>query len=124
MAANLGYKDELTTWVGVKDMAKAIAWYTDVLGFEEIFRVAEMGWAELSTPVEKVSFGVSQVEQPSVEGGSTPVFAVHDIDKARAALEAKDVRFDGDTLVIEGMVKLATFFDPDGNKLMLSQSLQ
>jgi catechol 2,3-dioxygenase-like lactoylglutathione lyase family enzyme len=124
MSANLGYSGKLTTWVGVADMARAIAWYKDVLGFDELYRVDEMGWAELRTPVEQVNFGISQLEKPSVEGGSTPVFGVSDIHAARAALEAEDVRFDGETLVIEGMVKLATFFDPDGNKLMLSESLQ
>ena len=40
-----------------------------------------------------------------------------DLDAARDALESKGVEFDGDTRTIEGMVKLATFFDPDGNKL-------
>ena len=32
-------------------------------------------------------------------------------------------KFDGDTDVIEGMVKTATFYDPDGNALMLAQDL-
>ena len=34
------------------------------------------------------------------------------------------MRFDGETREIEGMVKLATFYDPDGNALMLSQRLR
>ena len=33
------------------------------------------------------------------------------------------MRFDGETNEIEGMVKLATFYDPDGNSFMLAQSL-
>jgi len=40
---------------------------------------------------------------------------IFDIDAARKYLESKDVRFDGDTYEIEGMVKLCTFYDPDGN---------
>jgi CreA protein len=56
-------------------------------------------------------------------GNCVPTWEVEDIDAARAALEAAGVRFDGDTDVNEGMVKLATFFDPDGNALMLSQTL-
>ena len=50
-------------------------------------------------------------------------FAVEDIDAARKLLESKDVRFDGPTRVYDGMVKLATFYDPDGNTLMLFQDL-
>ena len=50
--------------------------------------------------------------------------ATLDIDAARSALESRDVRFDGDTMTIPDMVRLATFDDPDGNKLMLYQDLQ
>lgn len=42
---------------------------------------------------------------------------------ARAQLETKKVKFDGEIQTIEGMVALATFFDPDGNQLMLAQHL-
>ena len=35
----------------------------------------------------------------------------------------QDVKFDGETQTVPGMVKLATFFDPDGNKLMLYEDL-
>jgi hypothetical protein len=51
------------------------------------------------------------------------VLGVRDIDAARAHLEKHNVRFDGATRTIPGMVKLATFFDPDGHALMLYQSL-
>ena len=40
---------------------------------------------------------------------------------ARAHLEGLGTRFDGDTHEIEGMVKLATFYDPDGNAWSLQQ---
>ena len=33
------------------------------------------------------------------------------------------VKFDGATETIEGMVSTATFYDPDGNALMLAQDL-
>ncbi len=56
-------------------------------------------------------------------GGATLVFGVADVDSARAQLEAKDVRFDGETQTIPDMVKLATFFDPDGNTFMLAEDL-
>jgi hypothetical protein len=53
-----------------------------------------------------------------------PTFGVKDLDTARKQLEAKKVRFDGPNIVHEGMVKLATFYDLDGNALMLYQDLQ
>ena len=51
------------------------------------------------------------------------MFGVADIDAARQSLESAGVEFDGDTEVIEGMVKTATFYDPDGNALMLAEDL-
>ena len=56
-------------------------------------------------------------------GNSVPVFGLADLDSDRAALEAKGIKFDGETVVFEGMVKLATIFDPDGNALMLAEDL-
>jgi len=82
-----------------------------------------MAWCELRTGVEGVNVGLSQVEHPRVEGGATVVFGVNDIDHSRKVLEERDVRFDGETQTIAGMVKLATFYDPDGNTLMFAQRL-
>ena len=45
------------------------------------------------------------------------------MDAARKTLEDANVRFDGETREFGGMVRLATFYDPDGNTLMLYQSL-
>ena len=77
----------------------------------------------MSTPMPGVTVGLGANEEVHAAGGATPVFAVLDLDAARSELEAKGVRFDGETQVIEGFVKLATFFDPDGNTFMLSESL-
>jgi hypothetical protein len=43
---------------------------------------------------------------------------VPDVDAARAELEAKGVRFEGETLETS-VCKQAWFKDPDGNSLML-----
>ena len=83
----------------------------------------EMGWCELASAVDRVNIGRSQVENPQVEGGATLTFGVTDIDAARGKLEKQDVRFDGPSQEIPEMVKLATFYDPDGNKRMLYQDL-
>ena len=118
------YNGTITLSSSVKDLEASIAWFKDVLGFEEVFKVAEAGWAEVSTPAEGVSIGLDETDA-DVEGsgGSVPVFGVVDIDAARAELEAKGVEFAGNTVELPGMVKLATFFDPDGNRYMFAQSL-
>jgi catechol 2,3-dioxygenase-like lactoylglutathione lyase family enzyme len=43
---------------------------------------------------------------------------VDDVGEARAELEAKGVNFEGET-VDTGVCHMATFFDPDGNRLVL-----
>ncbi len=123
MPSPLGYDGGLTAGINVRDLDRAIAWYTEVLGFTLNYRLDEMGWAELQTEVARVTVGLSQVEEVPVGGGATLTFGVQDIDAARGQLERADVRFDGETQVIPEMVKFATFFDPDGNVLMLFEDL-
>ena len=122
-AARLGLKPGLTLALEVHDLEKAKAWYQNVLGFDFIYEVPEIAWCELRSPTEHVTVGLSQVETVSASGGITPVFATTDIEAARSALEANGVRFDGPTQTLAGMVKLVTFYDPDGNPIRLSESV-
>jgi predicted enzyme related to lactoylglutathione lyase len=123
MTSDLDFDGSLTCAMQYSDLDKAVAWYQDILGFTELFRVEEMGWCELQSPVTRVTVGLSEVEAPEVRGGATLTFGVSDVDGAREMLESRDVTFDGETLTIPGMARLATFYDPDGNKLMLVQDL-
>jgi predicted enzyme related to lactoylglutathione lyase len=126
MASPLSYDGGLTISFQSADLKRSIAWYQDVLGFKFLYKVDEIGWAELQTEVAggRVNVGISQVENPKAGGGAVPTFGVTDIVKARTLLESRKVKFDGPTREYPGMVKLATFFDPDGNALMLFQDLQ
>lgn len=119
----IGYDGGLTCSIQVKDIKQSIAFYQDVLGFKLLYHIEELGWCELATEVLRVNVGLSQVENPAMLSGTKLTFGVKDIDAARKLLESKKVRFDGPTVEIPGMVKLATFFDPTGNALMLYQSL-
>ncbi len=127
-AQEMGYKVETTCAINVTDFKAASKWYQEVLGFTPMYELEDIGWGEFLTNVAGMTVGLSQVEPGSNDapgaGGATLTFGVVDIDKSRAALEAKSVRFDGETREIPGMVRLATFFDPDGNTFMLAQGLQ
>jgi catechol 2,3-dioxygenase-like lactoylglutathione lyase family enzyme len=116
------YASNLVISTPVSNLDAAIAWYRDALGFEVVYKLDELGWCELRTPYEGITIGLGQNEKIK-NGGATPTFGVEDIDDARRHLEGKDVRFDGETYEVEGMVKLATFYDPDGNAYMLAESL-
>ena len=117
------YDKQLVISIGVSDLERSIEWYRQMLGFEVVYKLAEYGWCEVQTPYGGVTLGLGQSEEPKPSGGTTPTFGVKDIDAARGHLERHGVRFDGDTYEISGMVKLATFYDPDGNPFMLAEAL-
>lgn len=115
---------ELTASMGVTNLDRSIDWYQNVLGFTLLYRADEIGWCELSTGVPGVNVGLSQNESVAQGGGATNVWAVKDILAAKAHLDAHGVRQDGEIQHIPDLVKLITFYDPDGNAMMLSESLQ
>jgi len=121
--SQIAWANHMTAALGVSDIDRSIAWYGDVLGFELIYKLDDWGWAELRSPIAGVNVGIGQNEEVEPRGGATLTFGVADIDAVRGHLEAHDVRFDGETREISGMVRLATFYDPDGNTFMLAQRL-
>lgn len=122
-AAPIEYDGGVVAWYAVKDFAKSVAWYQEMLGLKVHLREDEMGWAELETAAERMLIGLSRADAVGKGGGATVVLGVKDLDAVRARLEKQGVKFDGETVVYEGFVKLAIFLDPDGNPLQLSQSL-
>ena len=119
---SLGFTGKLVCSISVRDHAKSAQWYVETLGFGIVFSEEEMGMSYLSTPVQNVWLDVSQVENPEVRGPAM-VWGVESVDRARSVLDGKGVLFDGPTRELGGMVKLATFFDPDGNTLMFYENL-
>ncbi|HZH17806.1 MAG TPA: cupin domain-containing protein [Archangium sp.] len=119
----LAYDGTATCTFRVRSLEAAIDWYQKLLGFRLRYRVDAFGWCELATATEGLSLGLSQgsMEHP---GGAALTLGIQDLDGARRHLESLGVRFDGPTQVIQGFVKLAAFQDPDGNRLLLSETAQ
>jgi predicted enzyme related to lactoylglutathione lyase len=120
----LNFLEEVTASMGVSDLDRSIAWYGEILGCELLYRADEIGWCEMKTHMAGVNIGLSQVEQVPQGGNATNVWSVVDIDAAKAQLDAHGVRQDGDIQIVPDLVKLLTFFDPDGNAMMLAQPMQ
>jgi hypothetical protein len=108
--------------MSVKDRHASAKWYESMLGFETIFHADDVGWTELQTNTVGVTIGLGEHTEPQ-PGNCVPVFGIGDLDTARLKLEHAKVKFDGETDVVEGMVKTATFYDLDGNALMLAEDL-
>lgn len=115
-------EDTITIALSVSDRHASADWYEAMLGFEVIYHADNAGWSEMQTKTNGVTIGLGEHTKP-VPGNCVSVFGVADLDDARQKLEQADVKFDGETDVVEGMVKTATFYDPDGNALMLAQDL-
>ncbi|MCC3861770.1 VOC family protein [Pseudemcibacter aquimaris] len=112
----------ITIALSVKDRHKSAEWYQTLLGFDVLYHADDVGWSELQTKTDGVTMGLGEHTEPA-PGNCVPVFGTTNIDSDRAKLEQVGVKFDGDTEVIKGMVKTATFYDPDGNALMLAEDL-
>ncbi len=119
----IGFDGGLTCVIAVSDLSTAKRWYQEVLGFELLFELPDRQFCELASPVDRVSVGLSQVSDLKTGSDITLTFGVKDIEVARARLERRGVRFDGPTEEIPGIVKLASLFDPDNNRLMLYEDL-
>jgi len=120
--SKIEFDKTITLAFGVSNRKASINWYEKHLGFSLIFDVPGIGWAEMTTNVDGVSVGFGDTQEIK-PGGCVPVLGVTNIDQARQVLEDQGVRFDGETITHDGMVKLATFYDPDNNAWMLSQNL-
>ena len=112
----------ITIAMSVSDRHLSAKWYEEKLGFTLIHHIDEAGWSEMNTKTNGVTLGLGEQAAPT-PGNTVPVFGISDIDTARKNLESEGVKFDGETETIEGMVSTATFYDPDGNALMLAQDL-
>jgi predicted enzyme related to lactoylglutathione lyase len=108
-------------FVGVptRDLEAAAAFYGDTLGLRRSVYMPERNYAEFET--DNVTLSVFNPTGMGMEHHVSPnPIALHvgDMEQARAALEERGVRFDGETLDT-GVCHMAFFADPDGNALML-----
>jgi predicted enzyme related to lactoylglutathione lyase len=117
------WEGSVFTALEVKDLAASKTWYAEVLGCEVFYELAEFGWCELKTPVERSLLALSQVEPgkaPAGTAGAYVSFGTLDVEAARKWLVEKGVQV-GEIVEIPETVKLLHFADPDGNRLMLYQ---
>jgi predicted enzyme related to lactoylglutathione lyase len=122
-AMTLNLVSELTVSMGVTDLDRSIDWYHRILGCELLFRVDDIGWCEMKTHMSGVTIGLSQNQAVAQGGNATNVWSVADIDAAKAHLDANGVKQDGEIQHIPDMVKLLTFYDPDGNTMMFAETV-
>lgn len=117
------YKNGLTIWYSVKDIEVTKEFYTNKLGFELYFHDKDGGNVIMCTNTTDCTIGFSCADEV-VPSTSSMVFEVENIEKAYEMLKNRGVEFIGGIETVPGMVKLATFVDPDGHSLMLSETFE
>ena len=109
------------SWYQVNDLDAAKKFYGETLGLKKIFEME--GWAEFSHAETAVAIGLSQSTAPDSNAGATVVLSVDDLEGASQKLTDQGVVFEGDMQEYPGVVRIATFRDPFGNRLQLAQRL-
>jgi catechol 2,3-dioxygenase-like lactoylglutathione lyase family enzyme len=101
----------------VSDMERAVGFYRGVLGLSLLRRDGE-SWALFDAGGRRFALHGAGEGGTVQTGGATAVFAVNDLDAARALLADRGVRssHEGD---VEGYARFASFQDPDGNTFQL-----
>ena len=112
-------KVERTDFVSVftRDIARAKEFYAGTLGLE----IESEGESDMEFRCGQVTLDVfdpSSIGQAFAVSPAGLALRVPDVEAARAELEAKGVKFDGETIET-GVCRMASFKDPDGNALLL-----
>lgn len=113
------------SWIIVKDVPKAIKFYTETVGLELKEYDETFGWAELSGPSGTLLGIAEENHENPMRAGSNAVVtvSVDNMDKAKAHFTKMGAKLVGETMEIPGHVKLQTFMDTDGNTMQLVQEL-
>lgn len=114
------------SWIVVKDVKAAVAYYTNVVGLKLMEFHEEYGWAELEGHQGGSRLGIAQENpQEQVKAGQNAImtFTVSNIEAAKAEMVKKGAKCEGDILEVPGHVKMQTIVDQDGNRFQICELL-
>lgn len=113
------------TWIVVKDLTKAIEFYTKTVGLTLRESHPEYGWAELSGSEGSLLGLAQESSQMDYRAGINGIITITviDLEAARLRLLDQKAKCVGDVIEIPHHVKMQTFIDQDGNTLQLVEPL-
>ena len=103
----------------VADQDAALAFYTGQLGFEELYVDEKDRWARLARA--GVELAVAEADGPA-ETEAVVTLEVPDVKAEAERLRRAGVPV-GVVLEIPGAIRLLDVFDPDGNRVQLTQDV-
>ena len=105
-------------WYRVRDLEAGRAFYRDKLGFRETFVDGDGRWVRLERGDTTV-----ELSEGEPEDGGVAIVEVEDVKAEADRLRLADVRV-GVVLELHGQVRLLDVFDPDGNRIQLTEDLE
>jgi catechol 2,3-dioxygenase-like lactoylglutathione lyase family enzyme len=111
-------QDAVRVWYRVKDLNAARSFYTQKLGFAEIFVDEHDRWAKL----ERGAMLIALAEGEPNEGGVAAI-DVDDVRREAERLREGDIQV-GVVLEIHDEVRLVDVYDPDGNRIQLVEQIR
>jgi catechol 2,3-dioxygenase-like lactoylglutathione lyase family enzyme len=101
----------------VRDLDRGRAFFRDVLGFVETLYDAGGRWSELERGPTEVALSEGEPED-----GLVATIDVEDVKAEAARLREQQVEV-GVVVEVHGQIRLLDVFDPDGNRIQLTQEL-
>jgi len=106
-------------WYLVRDFDRGLDFYKRVLGFEQTYVDWDERWAKL----ERGEMEIAVAEGDPVPDGGVATVDVDDIKAEAERLRGEGVNV-GVVLELAGQMRLVDIFDPDGNRIQLTQPLE
>lgn len=107
-------------WYRVKDLDLAERFYVDLLGFEELYKDENDRWMRLARDGVEVHLAESDVAKPDTD--TALAIEVDDVKAEATRLREAGANV-GVVLEIPGAIRILDVFDPDGNRIQLTQDV-
>jgi catechol 2,3-dioxygenase-like lactoylglutathione lyase family enzyme len=105
-------------WYLVRDFDRGRDFYKRVLGFDETF----VDWDDKWSRLERGTMRIALAEGEPTLGGGVAALDVDDIKAAAQRLRDEGVEV-GTVLELAGQMRVVDVFDPDGNRLQLTEDI-
>jgi catechol 2,3-dioxygenase-like lactoylglutathione lyase family enzyme len=108
----------MSVWYRVRDLGSARSFYREKLGFEELYVDEGESWARLVRNGVEIALAEGEPE----DGELIATLDADDVKAEAERLRAAGVEV-GVVVEIPGAIRLLDVFDPDGNRVQLSEDL-
>ena len=105
-------------WYLVRDFDRGRDFYKRLLGFDETF----VDWDDKWSKLERGEMRIALAEGDPTTSGGVAAIDVDDVKKHAQRLRDEGVEV-GTVLELAGQVRLVDVFDPDGNRVQLTQEI-